>query len=424
MVPAFAAALLLPLGLQGGGSTIIQVDAGRGPVDVRLPAGYAAGEPAPLLVALHGHTATPQGLPIFLPFEGFLDAYGFVRVAPRGTLDSTGRYFWNASDACCDYFNAAPDDSTYLRALVTAIQAAVDIDPRRVFAAGYSNGGFMAHRLGLDHADLFAGVVSVNGAGPLDPQRYTPSEPLAVLEVHGTADSVIGYGGGTLAGLAPFPGALETVQHWAAALGCAQAAAPGPDRDLVISAAGPETATATFPGCATNGHVELWTMQGVDHAYDPTPEFAPALLDWMLAHAKRGVTYNVYCTPAHLNNSGRVAQISASGTDALAANDFTLRAESLPTGTFGLFIGALGQIQVPLPTGTNGPLCVGPQFSRLGPGPLATGSTGEFQLLVDLSAIPPVAPQGAASGETWYFQAWHREGGGSGLTDALAVRFW
>ena len=83
------------------------------------------------------------------------------------------------------------------------VQARYPVDSRRVFVLGHSNGGYMSHRMACDHADLIAGIVSLAGAAYDDPPagelplpRCRPSEPVAVLEVHGMADGTVRYGSG------------------------------------------------------------------------------------------------------------------------------------------------------------------------------------------------------------------------------------
>ena len=135
------------------------------PYEVDLPAGYDPAKPAPLLLLLHGYgdrgaslastrwnvaaAATPRGM---------------LLARPNGTADSHGSRFWNATDACCDFESKAIDDVGYLTAVIDDVAAHYRVDPKRVWALGLSNGGFMAHRLACDAADRFAAVVSVSGA--------------------------------------------------------------------------------------------------------------------------------------------------------------------------------------------------------------------------------------------------------------------
>ena len=47
---------------------------------------------------------------------------GLVLVAPDGTLDPRGHRFWNATDACCDFFDHPVDDVAYLRGPLPAVE--------------------------------------------------------------------------------------------------------------------------------------------------------------------------------------------------------------------------------------------------------------------------------------------------------------
>jgi polyhydroxybutyrate depolymerase len=89
-------------------------------------------------------------------------------------------------------WDLGPDDTKDLP-FVTAILDAVEqercIDRRRIFATGFSNGGFLVNLLGCRLADRLAAVAAVSGARALDP--CTPAAPLPVLFFHGTADQVV-----------------------------------------------------------------------------------------------------------------------------------------------------------------------------------------------------------------------------------------
>ena len=105
------------------------------------------------------------------------------------------------------------DDSGYLWDLVDEIKRQLTIDDRRVYAVGHSNGGFMSYRLACDHADVFAAIASLAGGTYKDENLCGPSEPVHVLQIHGTADGTIRYDGGNIGGVA-YPGARESVQTW------------------------------------------------------------------------------------------------------------------------------------------------------------------------------------------------------------------
>ena len=86
------------------------------------------------------------------------------------------------------------NDVEALERSLDQLEAAGCVDPARVFVTGVSNGGGMTARLACDLSERLAGAASVAGGyRSLPPCR--PERPLPVLEIHGTADQVVPYGG-------------------------------------------------------------------------------------------------------------------------------------------------------------------------------------------------------------------------------------
>ena len=75
-----------------------------------VPASYDAATPMPLVVLLHGYTASGAVQETYLQLQKQADAQGFLYVHPDGTLDASKNRFWNATDACCDFQGTDVDD--------------------------------------------------------------------------------------------------------------------------------------------------------------------------------------------------------------------------------------------------------------------------------------------------------------------------
>ncbi len=254
---------------------------------VHVPPGYVAGTPAPLLILLHGYSASGSLEELYFDFTPLSDARGFLYAYPDGTVDSSGNRFWNATNACCNLYGATVDDSTYLSDLVTEISARYSVDPRQVFFVGHSNGGFMAYRMACDHGDRIAAIASLAGAMWLDVTSCPASATVAVLEIHGTGDEVIGYDGGVIQGGGAYPGAVTTVTDWVTIDGCTTT----PDRsspplDLTLPPGNDTSVVKYAAGCKPGGHAELWTIDGGPHIPPPSTSFAPDILDVLFAHPK------------------------------------------------------------------------------------------------------------------------------------------
>ncbi|MEE2938899.1 MAG: hypothetical protein VX460_00810 [Planctomycetota bacterium] len=150
-------------------------------------------------------------------------------------------------------------------------------------------------------------------------------------------------------------------------------------------------------------------------------------LSFAVSTAGSGIGRNFCSAPP--NTTGATGVISAAGSDAVALNDLTLTASSLPRDRFGIFIASRDQGFAPGAGGTsNGNLCLAGTVGMFdGPGQiLNTGPGGEYSLRIDLGSIPPGQGSAAAvAGDTWSFQAWHRErvGLGSNFPDGIEITF-
>ncbi len=266
---------------------------GDRPVTVHVPASYDASRPAPLLILLHGYSASGEEIDAYFDLAAAAEQAGFVYATPDGTKDSNGNRFWNATDACCNFDRRSVDDVAYLSGVIADIQGELAIDPKRIAIVGHSNGGFMSYRMACERSNLVAAIVSLAGETFADPADCTPSEPVSVAQVQGTADEVINFkGGGPLTDVSgPYPGAEATATAWAKNDGCgAEASALGAkidvDADLADGADPAETSVQEWPACEAGATVQLWTIPNASHAPALTPAFADAVIRFLVEHPK------------------------------------------------------------------------------------------------------------------------------------------
>lgn len=259
------------------------------PIEVLVPDDLDPDEPAPLVVLLHGYGADGAIQTAYFGMAEAAAERGMLLVAPSGTEDVTGLRFWNATDACCARAGGGDgtdvDDVGYLLDVIDTVEADHAVDPNRVYLVGHSNGGFMSFRMACDHADVVAAIVSLAGATFADPADCSPTEPVATLQVHGTADETIEYDGGAIRGTA-YPSAAETLEAWVANNGCdPEPDDPAPEPRQLVVDVDPATVIA-HSSCDPGGHAELWTIPGGVHIPALTPDFSDQVLDFLLAHPK------------------------------------------------------------------------------------------------------------------------------------------
>lgn len=271
----------------GGGATAGNIGTAERPVELRIPEGYDEATPTPLIILLHGYGATGEIQDLYFGMSAIADEHGFLFAAPDGTVDATSKQFWNATDACCDFAGTGVDDSGYLEGLVETARLVANVDPKRIYFVGHSNGGFMSYRMACDHADTVAAIASLAGATYAG-DECDPSEPVATLQIHGTDDETIAYEGGNVgAGTGDYPGAEVTVELWAGYDGCDLDPTAGDPRDVSTSIDGEESTVEIYDqGCDPHGAAELWTVPGGSHIPALSDTFAEQVVEWLFAHPK------------------------------------------------------------------------------------------------------------------------------------------
>lgn len=270
------------------------------PMVVYVPSGLDLSSPTPVLVLLHGGggnalggigTTCPTGDQGRADWQDpacmhrLAQTEGFVLIAPSGTdAEQTGARTWNAGGGsegwhCVSGGACAQgiDDVAYLDAALDSLDAWVHVDPAAVFASGLSNGGAMAHRIACERAERIAAIASVGAANQLaTTAACTPTEPVAVLQIHGDADPCWTWDT-TTTSCAPGRfgakvGAEASAAGWAArnACGVVERLADEPDRD----GDGRVTQVSRWRDCEAG--LELWRIRGHGHTWPGGLQYQPA----------------------------------------------------------------------------------------------------------------------------------------------------
>ncbi|MBC8201838.1 MAG: alpha/beta fold hydrolase, partial [Planctomycetes bacterium] len=266
--------------------TMVTVDAGRGDVSVYIPDSYDSKKPLPLIVALHGFTGSSEIVKKYWRMIRLVDEKKFILCVPDGTKNSEDKRFWNATKACCDMEDSGVDDSGYLRALVELVESKYTVDQKSIHFLGHSNGGFMSLRMACEHADKIASVQSLAGAMFLVGDDHEPSEPVHVLQVHGTEDKIIKYDGGCWESKC-YPSARETVEMWARFNKCNMVPKQKGTIDLVTNVVGEDTTVLRYTNDESYKVSELWTIHGASHGPRFNHSYSPRIVDWVLSHRKQ-----------------------------------------------------------------------------------------------------------------------------------------
>ena len=147
----------------------------------------------PLVIALHGCCGgTNQVMKDYTGIDQFSDTAGFVLVLPNG-ID----HLWNIGLSNCPIRGTFPtaDDVGFISTLINKLYIDYEIDLERVYCCGWSTGGEMALRLGIELGYKLAAVASVAGGLYDRANRWSPKRAMPVLEIHGTDDQYSMYYG-------------------------------------------------------------------------------------------------------------------------------------------------------------------------------------------------------------------------------------
>lgn len=218
-------------------------------IRVYVPSSYRAGEPVPLVLNLHGLGSDAEQQEAYSGLVAVAEREGFMLVTPDGSGNTRG---WNTLDVP----GGASGDVTFVAALLDGLERGFCVDTGRMFAAGFSNGGFMSALLGCSVGDRLTAVAGV--AGIYFPEAVECGSGVPVLAIHGTADEVVQFEPGQVIGGEPQPGIRAEMAAWAEHNGCAGT----PAREALAGAV-----TREAYECPSGVDVELVLVDGGGHAW-------------------------------------------------------------------------------------------------------------------------------------------------------------
>ncbi|GAA4619404.1 PHB depolymerase family esterase [Saccharopolyspora hordei] len=230
---------------------------------VHVPEHYLPVVPTRVVLSFHGHRRTAEYQEELSGFSGG-DA---IAVYPQGVVGTDGETAWQGAP-----YSADVDDVLFTSDLLDELQREFCVDPRRIYAAGKSNGGGFTGVLACRMSGRIAAFAPVSGAFYPQGGECAPDRPAPVLDFHGTADGTIPYDGDPAKGLPPVP---DWMAGWAERNGCAD--------EPVVRDHGDGVQVSTWHGCDRGSTVVHYRVEGLGHDWPsthPNPDSdVPAVLD-------------------------------------------------------------------------------------------------------------------------------------------------
>lgn len=187
---------------------------------VYLPTGYNNAGKMPMILAIHGGSGTPEGMIAIANFKPIAEKDKVVLIYPAGIEKN-----WN------DGRPTAPNqlginDVSFFNRLCDYMISNYPVDGSRIYATGISNGGFMSSRLGCELSSRIAAIAVVAATmetTTIEP-GCNPGRPVPAIYIHGTADPLVPFAGGTVMGNATAGGTVsshfQVVAKWVALNNC------------------------------------------------------------------------------------------------------------------------------------------------------------------------------------------------------------
>lgn len=235
---------------------------------VYVPTAYNSKTATPLLVAMHGGGGDMglQASSEYYQLTPKAEKEGFIIVFPNGysKLKSGKLATWNAGTCCGDARDKKIDDVGFINKMVGRLSKQLNIDQKRIFATGMSNGGLMAYRLACELPQVFKAVATV--AGTDNTIECNPEQPVSVLHIHAKNDDHVLFNGGAgkeafgdRTKVTEFISVPATIAKWVKLNACAAA----PKRTIEKN----QVYCDTYSNCKNNTEVQLCVTETGGHSW-------------------------------------------------------------------------------------------------------------------------------------------------------------
>jgi polyhydroxybutyrate depolymerase len=238
---------------------------------LHIPTGYTGSTATPAVIDFHWYSGTASVQEGASGWKQKCDSEGCIVVYPESAATANPANSWNAGYCC----GGVDGDVQFARDIITWLKANTNLDAKRVYASGGSNGGAMTYRMACEASDVIAAAAAVDfrcvtGTEPnpgssvtsITPSNNTAcscpnrKRPITIVEWDEGQDyTFINYNGGVSSTGLPLVSAMVNAETWADFDGCSGSPTTDPNNSLC----------KTWTACNDNTTVSLCTNPSATH---------------------------------------------------------------------------------------------------------------------------------------------------------------
>jgi|GEM_PF-1018169 len=194
-VPIVSTGCRVPLSVKTNFTSTIKIQSGgmERYFNIFIPSDYNSVIQSPLVLDFHGYASNGFKQEQLSLFDPLARQNNFIVIYPEGTRDKSGALAWNTGL----YPSIHANDVLFVSNILNYVQSNLCIDPTRIYATGFSNGGGFVNELALTMFNRIAAFAPVSGSY-VTPFNDAIKRTVSIIEFHGTEDNTNPYGGDKL----------------------------------------------------------------------------------------------------------------------------------------------------------------------------------------------------------------------------------